>query len=107
MAITAKKNTGSFSMAIKQSLGQNEIDGIGHPAELEAPDPIPVALEPSVQAQGKRPKLKDRAVSLKVNGKVWDSFKTYAEMNGSTANGMLTQLIATYVFEQKKKYGGS
>jgi len=46
---------------------------------------------------------KSKIISAKVNPEMWDRFKQLSRMAGSTANGMLNQLINDYVMRKDKE----
>ncbi len=46
---------------------------------------------------------KTQTISAKVNPEMWSRFKRLSRMSGSTANGMLNQLINDYVVKRDKE----
>ena len=46
---------------------------------------------------------KDKIVSLKVNPQMWARFRKVCGLYGSTANGMVNQLVAEYVYAKEKE----
>lgn len=47
---------------------------------------------------------KTKAVSLKVNPEMWERFRQINKKCGSTCNGMISQLIANFVYEKEKEF---
>lgn len=47
---------------------------------------------------------KTQTISAKVNPEMWSRFKRLSRMSGSTANGMLNQLINNYVITKDKEF---
>ena len=46
---------------------------------------------------------KDKMISVKVNSEIWQQFKEITGKYGSTANGMVNQLITEYVYNKGKE----
>ena len=46
---------------------------------------------------------KDKMISVKVNSEIWQQFKEITSKYGSTANGMVNQLITEYVYNKSKE----
>lgn len=47
--------------------------------------------------------LKSKSLTIRVNPATWDKFKIICRKSGSTANGMVNQLITQYVLEREKE----
>ncbi len=47
---------------------------------------------------------KDKIITVKVNSQMWMRFRKMCSMNGSTANGMINQMVHEYVYENEKKF---
>lgn len=108
-ATESKRNTSKADQEKKNALGKTEEKRDPSMRDVKASAPSGAVAQPindTKKIRGGQRKVikKDRSISLRINGALWDRFQQINELIGLPSAAVVNQLITSYVRDKASEY---